>query len=296
MSRRIGLTYEVKQRLNDLYAFGESKHDLKRSGEANDFIFSFGTCKTYLRECVAFVKWCRKEHGTRDIEACKKYVKQYISNVRKQDGSKYSAYSLATKASAIAKMYGTQKVKTPTRRREDIKRSRRPVERDKHYSPEKHKDLEAFGNCTGLRRHEMATLRGSQLEQKDGKYYIHVIGNQAKGGKERYVEIVGDISKIVQCMKSAGNDFVFKKIPSAFDEHSHRAIYAATIYKQYARDYDTCKRSPFATVDKTYKDSIYRCRHEMSGKWFDREAMLIASKSLGHNRIDVIAQSYLYLL
>mgnify|MGYP006892178420 FL=1 len=35
-------------------------------------------------------------------------------------------------------------------------------------------------------------------------------------------------------------------------------------------------------------------RNDRVGEILDREAMLITSKYLGHNRIDIVAQSYLY--
>ena len=38
----------------------------------------------------------------------------------------------------------------------------------------------------------------------------------------------------------------------------------------------------------------YVMRKDRAGEVFDRFAMAVASKNLGHNRISVIAQSYLY--
>lgn len=38
----------------------------------------------------------------------------------------------------------------------------------------------------------------------------------------------------------------------------------------------------------------YIMRKERAGEVYDKQAMEIVSKNLGHNRISVIAQSYLY--
>jgi hypothetical protein len=42
-----------------------------------------------------------------------------------------------------------------------------------------------------------------------------------------------------------------------------------------------------------FEKELYRCRKDKYGIVYDRKAMLIVSKALGHERIDVIAQSYL---
>ena len=66
------------------------------------------------------------------------------------------------------------------------------------------------------------------------------------------------------------------------DVHSYRSEYAVAIYNQYARPLDELER----------KEKYY-CRAELKGVVYDREAMLMASKALGHNRISIIAEHYL---
>ncbi|MBQ0028247.1 MAG: hypothetical protein KBS96_06555 [Lachnospiraceae bacterium] len=48
-----------------------------------------------------------------------------------------------------------------------------------------------------------------------------------------------------------------------------------------------------STLDSKEK---YICRKDKAGVVYDRQAMLYASRQLGHNRIDVIANSYLHNL
>lgn len=298
MSKKGSIAFQVTEIFKQKELYGYSKHDAKIAGYDQQYVFSFSTAKTYIRECINFCKWCKDLHGVKTIESCKPFIREYLDTVRKKNGGQYSAFSLATKASAIAKMYGIEKEKTPVRNRSEITRSRNVVSRDSHYSPEKHKTLEMFSDSTGLRRHEMETLRGDQLVISDGKAYIHITGNQAKGGRERYVRVINNVYLVSKIMQDAGNNRVFGKLPSAYDEHAHRAKYAADLYRMYARDLDTCKRTAFFDKKRGIlcQDSVYRCRRDLSGKWYDKQAMLIVSQSLGHNRIDVIAQSYLYAL
>lgn len=297
MSKRGSLSYQVNKQLSDMFSFGESKHKFKISGgveSAKEGIFSFNTARTYIRECCNFVKWVSKNvPGIKTVSDCRPYIRRYLSCVRKRNGEKYSAFSLATKASAIAKLYGIKKLKTPERTRKNIKRSRnnKPGPYEKN-----HPEIEKFCDCTGLRRHELETLKGSQAYKRGGQAFIQIIGNQAKGGKRREVPIIGDADFVLGLMAKAGNNKVFGKVSKGFDIHAHRAKYAAALYKQHARPLSVCLSDPFYdhTRGKWRKDSVYWCRKDKAGTWYDKKAMLYVSRALGHNRISVIAEHYLY--
>ena len=292
------MAYQVTKTFNDKFAPGESKHKAKKSGENKDFIFSFETIKTYVREAINFCNWCKENFGVRTVAACKPYIKRYIRDVRKKNGEKYSASSMATKAAAIAKLYNVRKVKTPTRKLDDITRSRKPRAMDKHYQPENHKDLERFCEATGTRRCEVSRIRGTQYEIRDRHLYVQIIDNQAKGGRPRMIPVIKDAHFVLDLMQKAGEEKIFEKIPSACDIHSHRASYAATLYKKVARPLEVCEKDPF--FDRTRgvwcKNSVYLCRGSRRGVWYDKQALLTVSRALGHNRIDVVACHYLYSL
>ena len=83
-------------------------------------------------------------------------------------------------------------------------------------------------------------------------------------------------------MQGAGNGKVFAHIPVAADIHGYRREYATAYYKAIARPVDTLK-----------PQEKYICRKDKRGIVYDRRAMLAVSRSLGHNRIDVIAGHYL---
>ena len=48
-------------------------------------------------------------------------------------------------------------------------------------------------------------------------------------------------------------------------------------------------------IESLKHDEIYYCRGDRKGTWLDKNAMLAASKALGHNRISIIASNYLRL-
>ena len=63
----------------------------------------------------------------------------------------------------------------------------------------------------------------------------------------------------------------------------YRATYANRLYNQLKRDI-----ADIPTQER------YVMRKERAGEVYDKQAMLQVSRALGHNRISVIAQSYLY--
>lgn len=298
--QRVDLHQEVKAHLRSMERFGESKYDAKRDGTAKDGIYSYSTAKLYNRECQKFVEYVREvspQGRYTSLEDARAYAKEYIAR-ENADMSK-SAYTVKMERSAIAKLYGIngrELGEVRDRARADITRSReRTVISSKtgkeiknqstragHFSERTHTDLVAFARSTGMRRSEMESVRGNQLFERDGKYYIHVEKGQAKGGRERDIPIRGDIDRVVSMMERAGCERVWDKVPSAMDVHHYRSEYASNLYKDIARERDDIP-----------KNDRYCCRNDLKGVWYDRNAMHEVSEALGHSRISVIAEHYL---
>ncbi len=113
------------------------------------------------------------------------------------------------------------------------------------------------------------------------KYYISV-QKGGKGGKQRTVEIIGNVENVVSLMRKSGSKKVFSNIPNGADVHGYRADYANALYKRYTRN-----------LKDISKEEKYICRADLKGVIYDKKAMAIVSENLGHSRISVIAQSYL---
>lgn len=219
----------------------------------------------------------------------------------------------------------------PKRNREDIKRSRGDAKRDRHFSERNNDELVKFCKGTGLRRNVLQKLRGKnfctrqQLEGyrdqliefikkyptednernlkiiedalgnfPDQQYFIY--SNNDKGGRSRYSPIVGPYTEqIVERLKNtAPDEKVWQHVSSAMDVHGYRGEYAKTIYKLYARPiedipYDKVNRG----TGRRYQSDVYTCRKDEKGKKLDKQAMVKASKALGHNRLEVVANNYI---
>lgn len=280
----------VKEELDSKLAIGSSKQQAKINGTYRQHIYSWGTYRAYLQQCCQFVKWCKivaKKDGSRQprtLEECRQYVGRYMEYM--QD---YSAYTQKLVLSALCKLYdeypsegqpfGLQEM-PGARHRADITRSRNAAERDRHFSEENNKDIITFCCCTGLRRSELAQIRGIDL---DGNSLMVYRGT--KGGRVRIVPVTGspeELETVRRLASAANNNKIFDHISSAMDVHHYRSIYCQRIYNQYARP-----------VDQIPLADRYYCRRDKKGLIYDKKAMLQASSALGHNRISVIAGHYL---
>lgn len=300
------LLKQIQNNLDSKLAIGESKkadklrylrdenNDLIRDKFGNKLIihedltknkiYSWNTYKTYLKHTNYFAQWCREKYNCKTLAQCREHANEYLQKLIDENKS---ASTIKMTVSAFSKVFecdSTAFIETPKRQRKDIKRSRNVAVRDKHFSEKNNVELINFCRCTGLRRAELSQLRGTDLIEKDGIFYIKV-SRAVKGGRERLTQIFGtdeEIRAVVDRMRAVGESKVWEKISTNADIHSYRSDYCNRVYNAYARD----------LKDLDSKD-IYYCRSDLAGTWYDKRAMLIASKNLGHNRINVIASNYL---
>ncbi len=265
---------------------GSKRSKDKAEADTKNKIYSKATFETYKQQFRHFADWLEKAHPEAfTLEDARGFVDEYLRHLIELERS---AYSISTAKAAIAKIMGveaTQFIATPPRLRADIKRSRGVAERDKHISDKKEEELARFTSATGLRRKEMTMIRAEDLFFENGQAYLNV-DKGTKGGKSRVAKIVGkteaETKEIVKWIQSKEGR-LFYKLSSNYDNHYYRATYANRLYNQLKRDI-----ADIPTEDK------YIMRKERAGEVYDKQAMLQVSRALGHNRISVIAQSYLY--
>ena len=266
--------------------FGTKRSSDKMNADTRDKIYSKNTFETYKRQSRYFADWLEKNYpDVKTIEQAREYVDKYLLYLIEIGKS---PSSIATTKAALVKVYQTDAsafVETPARTRASITRSRLDVAQDSHVSEKTEARLSRFTSATGLRRAEMLKITSDDLFFENGKAYLNVTRG-TKGGKSRIVEIVGlsdgDTKDIVEWIQGQKGR-LFPHITKHYDNHHYRAIYARRVYDKYAR-----KEKDIPPNER------YVMRKDRAGEVFDRLAMAVASKNLGHNRISVIAQSYLY--
>lgn len=280
------LTYQVKRRFRDIDAIGQKK----ATDPKNEYIHSIGTMKTYTNHCIKFANYCKERYNIKVLEDCKPYIKEFIEQ------GDYSSWVKKTQRSAIAKLYGVSskelgEIDTGQRSRDTVKRSRKPAKRDKHFNPNgKYRDYVKFCKATGLRKIEITSLKGNSFKINDDGVPVLEVTRNTKGGRHREVPILKEYVSFVKdiCLK-AGSENVLpviahgrNKVPDGADTHSYRAWYANTLYKRLERP-----------LYKLTTEEKYFCRNELKGVIYDKGAMGIVSKALGHTRLSIIAISYL---
>lgn len=295
---KVDIHHEIKMTLRSKERFGESKYDAKLSGEMKNYIYSYSTAKAYNRDCQRFAEYVKEHSPTgryTSLEDAFKYAKAFIAE--HNDNPEISPYTVTAERSALAKLYnveGKELGEVKERKRADITRSRnRTVISEKtgkeilnqstragHFSEKRNQEIVDFCKGTGLRRFELAELKGNQLHEKDGRYYLSVKG---KGGRIREIPIRKEYEEnIVRRCMDHRDQLVWERVPKAMDVHHYRSVYASEMYKELAR--------PIEDIPKGEK---YHCRGELKGVCYDKVAMKVVTEALGHSRISVIAEHYL---
>lgn len=286
----------IKRELNNaLYSqwekgCGHEKHKDKNNHNSTDYIHANQTFRTYKKYCNHFADFC-KEQGCDSMNEAWNLLPQWL--IKLQNEGK-SASTLKSYASGVVKAYERSYTEIdfdfPQKTRSEFVRSRNEAIRDKHFSEGKNEKIITFCKCTGLRRHELQAIHGTDIIRLDDEHLkVHVVSG--KGGKERYVDVIGDtkeIKTILSLSHEADKGLVFSSIHSAMDVHHYRAVYTVRAYQSVARN---------NIKDIPSNERIY-LRKDMKGCCLDRQAVLYASKQLGHgnNRTDVITSSYAYLI
>lgn len=326
------LHQQAYDRLTGMQAFGESKKEAVANGTEKEKIFSFNTYKSYWKHTKYFIKYIKENHPEcTTLKSAKKYVNEWLQ-ARVDQGLSAWTVQLEAKAMGKLYGISPDDenyFKPPKRNREDIKRSRGDRARDKHFSKTNNDELIKFCKGTGLRRAELGELRGkdlvtreqieaeiAQLESRpaaeltpvdtkrlemlqdtrlfEGDYFTHI--RNGKGGRERMSPIIGpNTEQIVERIKNTpAEEKVWQHIHQSADIHGYRAEYATIIYKAKARaieeiPYDRVNRG----TGRKYQSEVYTCRKDEAGRKLDKAAMLVCSKALGHNRIEVVANNYI---
>ena len=281
MSKNKSIIYQVKEILEQKLRIGESKHLAKQQGVSTDGIYSWGTYNTYLAKSYAFAKWSKEQHGCKTLADARRHVDDYIKSYIDRG---YTAHTQKTIANSLAKLYGcstTDFIPTQPRNRKNITRSRMG-KASSRFSESKNQEFVDFCRATGLRRHEIKFLKPENLGFDEATKKYMLVDIKGKGGRLRDCPILS--KEAVERMKNTpAGQRIWNKIPYNADIHSYRADYCKAVY-------NLCSR-PITEIPQKER---YYCRNELKGVVYDKRAMAIASRALGHNRIEVIASNYLY--
>ena len=265
----------------------EAKADARARGEAlfaftDQRIHAFESRNNYQKIVMRFLDWCRMQHDLRDpaqIDAQADELACLYFTERIAKG--YSAWTLTTERSALRMYFQNrqlaQSVVFPKRKREDIKRSRGPVKRDRHINLDNWQHIISFCLACGLRREELRDLLTRDVYTRAGDQRLVVRVVKGKGGKWREVPVFpGREQAVLDAVEGKAPEArIFDRISSLLDIHSYRRQFAQDLYEHLSRRPLPPQQGRLQSPD------------------LDGDAALAVSRCLGHNRIDIIFGHYL---
>lgn len=306
----------------------------EKSRDPEHAISDRDTKRTYKASIKRFCTWTKENGYTREdvLSNPQPYLQQYADNLKARG---LSAATIHTYIAPCCKGLNTpmQHISKPDRAIRDITRSRggkNPRGRKDAEKPE-YARLVAFQSAVGLRRAELAHLKGEDLQKRDGVLYVHV--QSGKGGKKQLQRILPrDAGIVAETFKGIGKDervFSVDEMKNRIDLHGMRAAHARQTYdyyltrikqepdyrsqlqedlKAYFREHhdpngelDQAAYNRFC-LDMTRNQGIYQMRGEAKKLAeanerptnYDRTALMATSVfHLAHWRLDVSITNYL---
>jgi hypothetical protein len=329
---RKSLHQQAYEKLKSMQAFGESRHEAKKDGTDKSRIFSYKTYQTYWQQTQYFIRWVQNTHPeTTTLKKAKKHVNEWLQSLVEQGYSPWSVHTACAalcKLYGIDKD-DPKRFRPPTRHRADIRRSRGVAARDKDFSVRNNYEIIEFVKATGTRRNVLQRIKGSDLwssaqiaeridvllalpertEAQDRElkmmqetmklfptYSWFLLHRRDKGGRQRLSPIIGPgaAAVVARMQATQPNERVWWSVPSGMDVHGYRADYATALYKAHARRIEDIPKDRINKgTGRLYSSQVYNCRKDERGKKLDKRAMLLVSKALGHNRLDVCSNFYL---
>lgn len=282
---------QIVQAIRAMHAHGrgQSKHAYKKAhGRKPDtrVCYAEQTARNCYKVVMVYLTWALdtgRLSGLRRWQDLVVYIQTYLD----EGTACVSADTVHTDAAYLFKAFGVpmSDYSYPPRRREDVTKNRDILARFPVLA-RKYPELIGFCLCTGLRKgKELSVARGEHLRDVGGRPMLHVIG---KGGLVREVPLIGDpadCALTVRMCRGAGGELIVPTLPRELPVHGLRAMYVCAQYLMLAR-----------LGDEIPKKERYVCRREYTGIVLDKAALAIISPTIGHRRLNVIVQSYLWPL
>lgn len=253
-------------------------------------IYSHSTMATYRKESTQFIEYAAAKGGDEKhlTDLCK-HVAPYLKGFIEKGLSAWTIYIRATALASIFECHvGDFGVDLPKRERRNIKRTRStPNSVGDRYQQEKYAPIRDFITATGARRVEIGRIKRDDIHENDGGTMSITL--HGKGGKTRTAPVLPGMEGAVRTAlaQSVGygkdGQYVFPKnyVPEHMAVHGYRAAYAQALYRYYMEQ-------------GKGNGQLYYCKKERRGWTYDKGAVLMVSRALGHNRCDVVITSYFY--
>lgn len=277
------------------------------------------TITVYKRDCKNFASYCRI-NGVKTISQlanCKYEILQKYENSLENAGYRPATIHRYMSAPCKALEVNMGQINKPKRTADMITRGRDAdanAQGKKKITQERFRRLVLVQEAVGLRRSELAKLRGRDL-QTDESGYLCIYVHSGKGGKKQLQRILpSDISTIKEIfseVKFNQKVFTAKEMNNKINLHGLRAEQAQRAYSYYAKrlekepDYKyTCRKelalrykavhtADRATNQRFLKDIMNDKPYILRGK--NREKAITQGKPVVYNRLAMMMVSVFHL-
>lgn len=277
------------------------------------------TITVYKRDCKNFAAYCR----INNVKTPEQLEKQKTEILQKyEDSLENAGYKPATihrYLSAPCKALGVnmRQIEKPHRTADMIARGRDTgfnIQGQREITQERFKRLISFQKVVGLRRAELAKLRGRDLRTDESRYLCVYVCN-GKGGKDQMQRIlpsdVALVKKILAEVKPDQKVFTKNEMNNKINLRGLRAEQARKAYSYYAERlesepnykyvcrkelalrYKTMHTADRATNQRFLRDITNDTPYVLRGK--NREKAIAQGKPVTYNRLAMMMVSVFYL-
>ena len=277
------------------------------------------TITVYKRDCKNFAAYCRSNavKTPEQLEKCKMEVLQKYESSLENAGYKPATIHRYLSALCKALNVNMKELEKPCRTADMIVRGRNieaNMQGQKEITQERFKRLISFQKVVGLRRAELAKLRGRDLRTDESGYLCVYVCN-GKGGKDQMQRIlpsdVALVKKIFSEVKSDQKVFTSKEMNNKINLHGLRAEQARRAYSYYAEKlerepnykyvcrkelalrYKTMHTADRVTNQRFLKDIMNDTPYVLRGK--NREKAIAQEKPVTYNRLAMMLVSVFHL-
>ncbi len=284
---------QIQHRISTITILGEKKKEAQKDAREIHIVLygslkgynpaktytirSINTAKAYRKCGEYFANWLKEVKGINKINL----VTTEVAGEYLQYRDEYcSAWTVKQDMAAINKIFKfnlkSKEIGLKQRKLIDIKRSRNGPEVNRPGLLTKCKEQIFFIRSCGCRRDSIMRVKYSDIVFKNGLATgVRLI---EKGGKERTAPVLEqyqtEFTDFTNRHELHPNEAIFKLFDTHVAAHFYRAQYAKNLYKELF-------------------NRIGNEKHEKY-KGYDKEVLKQVSKALGHNRVNVVVDNYMY--
>lgn len=284
---------QIQHRISAITILGEKKKEAQKDAREIHIVLygslkgynpaktytirSINTAKAYRKCGEYFANWLKE---VKDINKINLVTPEVAGEYLQYRDEYCSAWTVKQDMAAINKIFKfnlkSKELNLKDRKITEIKRSRKGPDQNRPGLLMKFMDQIMFIRACGCRRNSVTRVTYGDIVFKDGiAIGVNLI---EKGGKERIAPVLEqyqtEFTNFINRYALHPNETIFKSFDNHVAAHFYRAQYAKCLYKELYNKIGDEK-------NEKYKE-------------YDKEVLKQVSKALGHNRVNVVVDNYMY--